>query len=170
MSKRLSMERVFLTHDQVKRVSKAIREKNEVSLMIKPTNTIGNHPIFLNQQERAKLHKARLVGTGCKCHVDAGALGKMAKSGKGLYDVDEGKGMFTFGNTVKKRASRARKAPLAVTGNTSVAKPTFEEPVEQPAEKKIGVGLYQFGSGIGQKMKTGTYGASTLMEFPTTFK
>ena len=170
---KLSAERVWLSNPQRLKVAQAIREKRNLKLKLRPDQLIGEYPLFVTPNVKSKLQKARILGKGCTCEIEADAMEKTQKAGKGLYDANNGKGMFMFGRTGK--VKKSKKAPVLVkaeekTGNTASSKPTYEEPLEEPVKKNLGAGMYQMGFApkTGQGVKSGSYG-SVLYDFPGTY-
>ena len=159
---KLSAERVWLTNPQRKKIAEAIKEKRNLKLKLRPEQMVGEYPLFVTPNVKSKMQKARILGKGCTCELQAEAMERTRKAGKGLYDEEnDGKGMFMFGKTGK---GKRRSAPAAVTGKVVASKATYEEPLEQPAEKTVGSGLYQLGTGL----RRHSYG-SVPYNFPTTF-
>jgi len=171
---KLSAERVWLSNPQRLKVAQAIREKRNLQLKLRPDQLIGEYPLFVTPNVKSKLQKARILGKGCTCEIEADAMEKTQKAGRGLYDQNDGQGLFMFGRRGKSK--KLKKAPILlkseeVTGNTATNKPTYEKLREEPVKKNIGTGMYQLGFApkTGQGIKSGSYG-SILYDFPGTYR
>jgi hypothetical protein len=173
MSSRLSAERVFFTHPQVKKISEAIRNKQPVKININKDNLIGSHPLFVREKDKQKINKARRLGRGCTCLIDVEALEKMGKAGKGLFMFGETPvNKFTKRPPTLHPQEQVEKGSgiYSRTGNTSAHAPTFRKRLTRPKSKQTGEGMFMFGEGSGGAIPARlTYG-STDFDIPQTYQ
>jgi hypothetical protein len=135
----------------------------------------------LNPFESDKLRQSRILGKGCSCKLGLSELDRMAKKGKGMYgdspdEVDEGEGLYNFGQTaVRKRRNPpvVTKRGAIVTGNTSSHRATYGKGLFPFGT--TGKGLDMFGRSVrlqpalwgqGQQLGSESYGANANQHVP----